>query len=142
MTYDSALRQVGEFGRYQKRIYLLLCLPIATCGMQVMVTVFILGVPRHRSVSISAPPSIGGAINLCIWRGGEWTIFQLYEFIAFHVYKEISDNVYLKINLDFMHTHLYLNFHLVYIHICKEENVSVCGACISVVKKACIFCLQ
>lgn len=48
MTYDSALRQVGEFGRYQKRIYLLLCLPIATCGMQVMVTVFILGVPRHR----------------------------------------------------------------------------------------------
>lgn len=43
------------------------------------------------------------------------------------------------INLDFMHTHLYLNFHLVYIHICKEENVSVCGACILVVKTHAFF---
>ena len=51
MTYDRALRQVGEFGRYQRRIYLLLCLPIFTSAMQVMVTVFILGTPKHRSVS-------------------------------------------------------------------------------------------
>lgn len=48
MTYDSALRQVGEFGTYQKRLYVLLCLPFITCAMQVMVTVFILGVPDHR----------------------------------------------------------------------------------------------
>nr|XP_022288014.1 organic cation transporter protein-like isoform X1 [Crassostrea virginica] len=48
MTYDRALRQVGEFGRYQRRIYLLLCLPIFTSAMQVMVTVFILGTPKHR----------------------------------------------------------------------------------------------
>lgn len=58
MTYDSALRQVGGFGRYQKRIYLLLCLPMATCAMQVMVTVFILGVPRHRSVFILPHPPL------------------------------------------------------------------------------------
>lgn len=48
MTYDSALRQVGEFGTYQRRVYVLLCLPIITSAMQVMVTVFILGVPQHR----------------------------------------------------------------------------------------------
>lgn len=100
MTYDSALRQVGEFGRYQKRIYLLLCLPIATCGMQVMVTVFILGVPRHRSVSISAPPSIGGAINLCIWRGKRGLYFSCMNSSHF-----ISDNVYLKINKPRFHAH-------------------------------------
>lgn len=128
MTYDSALRQVGEFGRYQKRIYLLLCLPIATCGMQVMVTVFILGVPRHRSVSISAPPSIGGAINLCIWRG--WTIFQLYEFIAFHVYKEISDNVYLKINKPRFHAHppLFEFSPSIYIYVKKKMSLYVVHA--------------
>lgn len=92
-------------------------------------------------VSLDFSPSLHRGSHKSLYMEGGWTIFQLYEFIAFHVYKEISDNVYLKINLDFMHTHLYLNFHLVYIHICKEENVSVCGACISVVKKSMHFLL-
>lgn len=73
--------------------------------MQVMVTVFILGVPRHRSVSISAPPPPGELLISVYGEGGKGTIFQLYEFIAFHVYKEISDNVYLKINKPRFHAH-------------------------------------
>ncbi|KAL5009580.1 hypothetical protein ScPMuIL_011885 [Solemya velum] len=48
MKFDNVIRLLGEFGFYQKRLYFLLCLPIITCSIQTMVSVFILGVPDHR----------------------------------------------------------------------------------------------
>lgn len=83
-----------------------------------------------------------GSYKFLYMEGEKGIIFQLYEFIVFYVYKEISDNVYFKINFDFMYIYFYLNFYLVYIYICKEENVFVCGVCILVEKNVCIFCLQ
>ncbi|XP_039278061.1 LOW QUALITY PROTEIN: organic cation transporter protein [Nilaparvata lugens] len=41
MAYDDVLEHLGEFGRYQKRIYFLLCLPAISCAFHKLVGVFI-----------------------------------------------------------------------------------------------------
>ncbi|BFZ09836.1 hypothetical protein BsWGS_12875 [Bradybaena similaris] len=48
MRFDDIVKSVGEFGLYQKRVYALLCLACMSCGIQVMLSVFTLGVPEHR----------------------------------------------------------------------------------------------
>ncbi|XP_067674282.1 organic cation transporter protein-like [Haliotis asinina] len=48
MKYDDILKELGEFGPYQKRLYVLLCIPMVSLGIQIMVTVFTMGVPDHR----------------------------------------------------------------------------------------------
>ncbi|XP_071113404.1 organic cation transporter protein-like [Haliotis cracherodii] len=48
MKYDDILKDLGEFGTYQKRLYVLLCIPMVSLGIQIMITVFTLGVPDHR----------------------------------------------------------------------------------------------
>ena len=50
VTYDDVLGLLGEFGRYQKWICLLLCIPAVSSGMQILLTVFTLAMPDHRSV--------------------------------------------------------------------------------------------
>lgn len=41
MAYDDVLEHLGEFGRYQRRIYFLLCLPAISCAFHKLVGVFI-----------------------------------------------------------------------------------------------------
>lgn len=48
MKFDNVMRLLGEFGTYQKRNYVLVCLPVITISIQTMVSVFTLGVPEHR----------------------------------------------------------------------------------------------
>ncbi|GFN90126.1 organic cation transporter protein [Plakobranchus ocellatus] len=48
MKYDDLVEQLGEFGPYQRRVYILTCLPAAVAAIQTLVTVFILAVPEHR----------------------------------------------------------------------------------------------
>lgn len=43
MTYDDVLPHMGSFGRYQRRIYILLCLPAISCAFHKLAGVFILG---------------------------------------------------------------------------------------------------
>ena len=52
MHYDDAFRHIGEFGRYQKFLYLLICLPQMFSGIQTFLPVFILHVPDHRWVML------------------------------------------------------------------------------------------
>lgn len=47
-TYDDVVRELGEFGKYQKLIYFLLCLPGATHGIRMVLGVFLLYTPNHR----------------------------------------------------------------------------------------------
>ncbi|XP_076077761.1 organic cation transporter protein-like [Mytilus galloprovincialis] len=51
MYYDDTFRHVGEFGRYQKFLYFLICLPQIFSGIQTFLPVFILHVPDHRCAS-------------------------------------------------------------------------------------------
>ncbi|KAL7727042.1 hypothetical protein ACLKA6_012425 [Drosophila palustris] len=48
MGYDDVITHMGEFGRYQKRIYLLLCLPAIVCAFHKLAGVFLLARPEFR----------------------------------------------------------------------------------------------
>lgn len=48
MKFDDFLTNIGEFGTYQKKIYLLICIPVLSVGIQVVAAVFILAIPEHR----------------------------------------------------------------------------------------------
>ncbi|XP_046393817.1 organic cation transporter protein-like [Ischnura elegans] len=48
MGYDEALKHLGEFGRYQKRIYFLLCIPTISCALHKLAWVFLGARVKHR----------------------------------------------------------------------------------------------
>lgn len=48
MAYEDLFPYLGDFGRYQKRIYFLLCLTAITCGFHKLAGVFLLARPAHR----------------------------------------------------------------------------------------------
>ena len=50
MNYDDVLPYLsrGDFGKYQKKIYILLCLPTIVCAFHKLAGVFLLAVPDHR----------------------------------------------------------------------------------------------
>ncbi|XP_043468938.1 organic cation transporter protein-like [Leptopilina heterotoma] len=48
MAYDDVILRMGEFGRYQRRIYLLLCLPAIICAFHKMGGVFLGSKPDTR----------------------------------------------------------------------------------------------
>ncbi|XP_047346663.1 organic cation transporter protein [Vespa velutina] len=41
MAYDDVILRMGEFGRYQRRVYLLLCLPAISCAFHKLAGVFL-----------------------------------------------------------------------------------------------------
>ncbi|CAL1675506.1 unnamed protein product [Lasius platythorax] len=41
MAYDDVVLRMGEFGRYQRRVYLLLCLPVISCAFHKLAGVFL-----------------------------------------------------------------------------------------------------
>ncbi|GJQ67658.1 Orct [Trypoxylus dichotomus] len=48
MGYDDVIPLLGDFGRYQRRIYLLLCLPAIICAFHKLANVFIQARPDFR----------------------------------------------------------------------------------------------
>lgn len=48
MGYDDVFPHLGEFGRYQKRIYFLVCLPAISCAFHKLAGVFLLAKPENR----------------------------------------------------------------------------------------------
>ncbi|XP_071455584.1 organic cation transporter protein-like [Hetaerina americana] len=48
MGYDDVLKHLGEFGRYQKRIYFLLCIPTISCALHKLAWVFLGAKVNHR----------------------------------------------------------------------------------------------
>ncbi|XP_049856428.1 organic cation transporter protein-like isoform X4 [Schistocerca gregaria] len=48
MAYDDVLQHLGDFGPYQARIYLLLCLPAISCALHKLAGVFLQAKPNHR----------------------------------------------------------------------------------------------
>lgn len=48
MKFDEIFIQIGEFGKYQKIVYFLLCLTAIHSGIFMTMSVFILGEPKHR----------------------------------------------------------------------------------------------
>lgn len=50
MRFDSVFPVIGDFGRYQKRIYILICLPTIACAMHKLAWVFLGAKLDHRYV--------------------------------------------------------------------------------------------
>ncbi|KAM7361200.1 organic cation transporter protein-like [Cochliomyia hominivorax] len=50
MGYDDVIKYLGDFGRYQKQIYFLLCLPAILCAFHKLAGVFLLARPDFRCV--------------------------------------------------------------------------------------------
>lgn len=48
MGYDDVFPHLGEFGRYQKRIYFLVCLPAISCAFHKLAGVFLMAKPENR----------------------------------------------------------------------------------------------
>ncbi|XP_055375376.1 organic cation transporter protein-like [Condylostylus longicornis] len=48
MGYDDVISHLGGFGRYQKRVYFLICLPAISCAFHKLAGVFLLAKPEHR----------------------------------------------------------------------------------------------
>lgn len=48
MKFDDITVLLGEFGRYQKQLYFLVCLPTIFTGLQMLSPVFTLAIPKHR----------------------------------------------------------------------------------------------
>lgn len=48
MAYEDLFKYIGDFGRYQKRIYFLLCLTAIPCGFHKLAGVFLMARPDYR----------------------------------------------------------------------------------------------
>lgn len=48
MSYDDVIPLLGDFGKYQKRIYFLLCLPAILCAFHKLGNVFLIAEPQYR----------------------------------------------------------------------------------------------
>ncbi|XP_060072913.1 organic cation transporter protein-like [Ylistrum balloti] len=46
--FEQVLGTIGEFGLYQKFVFLLLCLAYVTAAFHMLISVFLLGIPNHR----------------------------------------------------------------------------------------------
>jgi MFS transporter, OCT family, solute carrier family 22 (organic cation transporter), member 4/5 len=48
MGYDDVIPHLGKFGKYQRKLYFLLCLPAISCAFHKLAGVFLLAKPDHR----------------------------------------------------------------------------------------------
>lgn len=48
MDFDMVLEEIGEFGRYQKTNYMLICLPVLFAAANSLSYVFTAGIPDYR----------------------------------------------------------------------------------------------
>ncbi|XP_067674871.1 organic cation transporter protein-like [Haliotis asinina] len=48
MKFDAILEHLGEFGPYQRRMYLMVCIPAITCAFQSLLPVFTMALPNFR----------------------------------------------------------------------------------------------
>ena len=48
MKFDDITILLGEFGKYQKILYFVICIPAIFAAMQTLSSVFTLPIPKHR----------------------------------------------------------------------------------------------
>lgn len=63
MDFDQILQQIGEFGRFQKRNYLLICLPVLFAAANSLSYVFTAGIPQYRCFVPECEEYIGASLD-------------------------------------------------------------------------------
>ncbi|BFG03427.1 organic cation transporter protein [Drosophila madeirensis] len=76
LDFDEILTQIGEFGRYQRRNYLLICLPVLFAAANSLSYVFTAGTPTYRCYipgcdSIDAPDYHADWVHIAV--PGTWS---------------------------------------------------------------------
>lgn len=91
MKFDDILKDVGEFGKYQKVVYFLLCLPSFATGLFMMHLVFVMETPNYRCKIADYPDDTFGVRDPGHQRLVEMTIprdsIGDYEKCSFYYYK-------------------------------------------------------
>lgn len=91
MKFDDILKDVGEFGKYQKVVYFLLCLPSFATGLFMMHLVFVMETPNYRCKIADYPDDTFGVRDPGHQRLVEMTIprdsIGDYEKCSFYSYK-------------------------------------------------------
>lgn len=78
MKFDDILYHLGEFGRYQKRLYILLCLPAISVGGFMMGLVLTMETPKHRYFLFSLSLSLSFELSFSYFS------FSLLSFLLFY----------------------------------------------------------
>lgn len=78
MKFDDILYHLGEFGRYQKRLYILLCLPAISVGGFMMGLVLTMETPKHRYFLFSLSHSLSFELSFSYFS------FSLLSFLFFY----------------------------------------------------------
>ncbi|XP_023932923.1 organic cation transporter protein-like [Lingula anatina] len=111
MEFDDVLRHLGEFGRYQRRVYALLCLPAIFVALQVMSAVFFHQTPEHRCKIRSLSNDtyeVQGAWHeariqhhIPVTSAGTYSDCKYYNYIVTHydVYDDVTDHTVLRSNV-------------------------------------------
>lgn len=66
MGYDDVIPMLGNFGRYQRRIYLLLCLPAVLCAFHKLSNMFLQAKVNHRCQLSSELPNASYELPISI----------------------------------------------------------------------------
>ncbi|KAK7497283.1 hypothetical protein BaRGS_00011577 [Batillaria attramentaria] len=91
MKFDDVLREIGEFGLYQKRLMFLLCITSCCVVMQNISPVFTVKIPKHRCKIPTYPndtyqlqsPDHASLVNETIpLRNGEYSECTLYDAVG------------------------------------------------------------
>lgn len=100
MKFDDILKDVGEFGKYQKVVYFLLCLPSFATGLFMMHLVFVMETPNYRCKIADYPDDTFGVKDPGHQRLVEMTIprdsMGDYEKCSFYSYQ--TNRTILKFN--------------------------------------------
>lgn len=121
MKFDDILYHLGEFGRYQKRLYILLCLPAISVGSFMMGLVLIMETPKHRYFLFSLSLSLFWALVLffslsfhsfLMISRSSFFLFLFLSFFWFYCFSSNNPRIFFTISL-FILLYLLLNFKLV-----------------------------
>ena len=82
MRYDDVLKTIGEFGRYQKYVYTLICLLAIPCAWHSLGNTFLSASPEHycRSFPGQVSEEFSPTKNCTIpYKNGEWSRCEKYN---------------------------------------------------------------
>jgi len=67
MSYDEVIPLLGNFGRYQRRVYFLLCLPAILCAFHKLANVFLQAKPDYRCRLSNESPDANFTLPPEVW---------------------------------------------------------------------------
>lgn len=94
MDFDQILEEIGEFGRYQKTNYLLICLPVMFAAANSLSYVFTTGTPAYRWAVMKNLPIYAKLSDTYTY-----TILYIHILLYIHVITDIYLNFFINLKI-------------------------------------------